>query len=132
MNFIIWDEPAERREPVDSNGKEISAKQSEVALALVTGDGETHEILDEYGVSEDEFTSWIRDAGFRDHIDSLARDFAEAGVYEIWKSLMKHAKEGSVPAIKLYFEMKNKRVTESRSGISPDINDLRRDIFGDD
>lgn len=116
---------------MDSIGKEISAKQTEVALALVTSDAETHEILEEYGVSEDEFTSWIRNAEFRDHIDTLARDFAEAGVYEIWKSLMKHAKEGSVPAIKLYFEMKNKRAIESRSEIPPEIDDLRREIFGD-
>ena len=80
----------------------------------------------------DEFAEWVRDPSFREYTASLARDFAEADEVNVWKSLLDLIKGGSVPAIKLYFDLQSKRTSSQRRVASDEVIELRRDIFGGD
>ena len=109
----------------------ISEKQLTVALAMVRCADPLEEILLRFGVDEDEFTGWVRDPVFREYTASIARDFAEADEVSVWRSLLGLIKDGSVPAIKLYFDLQNKKMSKYKAA-DTEISDLRRDIFGDD
>ena len=121
-----------RREPVDINENGLSQRQADVALAMVRRGDHLEDILHEYGMSEEEFTCWVRDGTFREYAASLARDFAEADEVNVWKSLIALIKDGSVPAIKLYFDLRNKRSASCAVSVDSGIEALRRDIFGGD
>ena len=110
---------------------EISEKQSAVAMEMVRCTDPLEEILLRFGVDEDEFTDWVRDPVFREYTASVARDFAEADEVSVWRSLLALIKGGSVPAIKLYFDLQNRKTSKYRTA-DTGISDLRRDIFGDD
>ena len=132
--------PTERGESVDinENGEQteqidvISEKQSALAMAMVRLNDPLAEILSRLGICEDEFAEWVRDPVFREYTASLARDFAEADEVNVWKSLLDLIKGGSVPAIKLYFDLQSRRTSAQRRALSDEIGELRRDIFGGD
>jgi len=111
---------------------DISEKQSSLAMAMVRLNDPLEEILSRLGIGEDEFAEWVRDPSFREYTASLARDFAEADEVNVWKSLLDLIKGGSVPAIKLYFDLQSKRTSSQRRVASDEVIELRRDIFGGD
>lgn len=112
----------------------IGKRQCDVAYAMVRSGKPVQEILEEFSVTDEEFTQWVRDGRFSEYASSLARGFAEADAPYIWTSLLDMAKGGNVPAIKLYFEIWNKRHTASESSVDPPdgLTAVRDEIFGGD
>lgn len=114
----------------------ISRKQADVAYAMVRGEKQINEILSQHGVSDEEFTAWVREGNFPEYVFALASGFAKADAPYIWNSLIYHAKKGNMQAIRLYFDIWHKKQSASAKGGEcpmPDgeIEKLRSDIFGE-
>lgn len=109
------------------NKQEISIdpKQASIAYAMVKSGKTLEEILTEYSVSDEEFTSWVLDGRFSEYASSLAKGFAEADAPYIWASLIESAKKGNISAIKLYFDVWTKKQHPGT-----ELDSLRADIFG--
>ena len=122
---------------VELNEYGVSEKQAAVAYAMVRGGKPVSDILAENGVDEEEFTSWVRMGRFSEYASALASGFAQADAPYIWNSLLESAKEGNMQAIKLYFDIWNKKQaaashSQCRVYTDPEIEAVRRDIFGGD
>jgi hypothetical protein len=72
----------------------------------------------------------VRDGRFSEYAAALARGFAEADAPYIWTSLLNAAKGGSIPAIKLYFEIWNKKHGTDPPEIPDELLAARDEIFG--
>jgi len=107
------------------------ARQAAVAYAMVRSGKGIDDILRENDVSDEEFASWVLDGSFRGYASALARGFAEADEAYIWNSLLEAAKKGSIPAIKLYFDLQNKKST-AQTNVGGEIGVLRHEIFGEE
>ena len=108
-------------------------RQWDAAYAMVRSGRPMEEILAQYGVTDEEFTEWIRDGKFAEYAASLARGFAEADAPYIWASLLNTAKNGNIPAIKLYFEIWNKnRPPAQTAEIPAELTAVRDEIFGEE
>ena len=123
--------------PLEISGEKMDERQAAVARALVRGSGTIEEILTEYSVSDEEITSWVLDGRFTQYAESLARAFAEMNAPFIWAALVNEAKDGKIPAIRLYLDVwaKNHRADAGShlsllGSPSSDIEELRSDIFG--
>ena len=126
----------EESRSITADGYEISQLQADVAYAMVRGGKQINEILSEFGVSDEEFTSWVRDGSFSEYASTLASGFAKADAPYIWNSLICSAKEGNMQAIKLYFDIWHKKQAarvRANEGlvIDGEIENLRSDIFGE-
>ena len=86
----------ERRNPVEetdicagssSEQYGITDRQADVAYAMVRYGKPASEIIAEYGVTEEEFTAWVRDGRFSEYASALARGFAQADAPYIWNSV---------------------------------------------
>ncbi len=115
----------------------VTDRQADVAYAMVRCGKPVSEIIAEYGVTEEEFTGWVREGKFSEYASALARGFAQADAPYIWNSLLDSAKEGNIQAIKLYFDIWSKmqasKPKESPLPMTdPEIDSIRADIFGDE
>lgn len=108
----------------------IDRRQCDVAYAMVRSGKPLEEILAGYGVTEEEFTQWVMDGRFTEYAASLARGFAEADAPYVWTSLLNTAKSGNIPAIKLYFEIRNKRHGADAVQIPDELSAVRDELFG--
>ena len=119
-----------------ADGYDVSRKQADVAYAMVRGGKQISEILSEHGVSEEEFTEWVREGSFSEYAAALASGFAKADAPYIWNALICSAKEGNIQAMRLYFDIWHKKQTATVKGgeyslPDADIQKLRSDIFGE-
>lgn len=107
------------------------AKPREVAYAMVRGDGSITELMERFGIDEAEFTEWICGGKFTDYAMSLARGYAEADAPYVWRTLRDLIHGGSVPAIRLYFDLLAKKPSgagaENHGGA--ELSGLRESIF---
>lgn len=108
-------------------------KKSEVARAIVFGDAarSIEQILEEAGVSEEEYAKWLTDAEFIGEIESLTSHAAEAEGARVMKALSELAKEGDVKLVRLYFDLVGERKKESAQAADP-LAVLKREIWGDE
>lgn len=114
----------------------ITEKQACVAYEMVRCGRPVSEILAEHSVTEEEFTSWVRDGRFSEYASALASGFAQADAPYVWNSLIASAKEGNMQAIKLYFDIWSKRQGAKTSPAGNfladgEIESLRADVFGE-
>jgi len=65
-------------------------------------------IAEKCGVARSTIYDWLDDEEFKKAVDRKIDSYTDSQEANIWKSLIKRAKDGNVRAIKLYFEMKNK------------------------
>ena len=115
----------------------ITKRQADVAYAMVRHGKRADEIISQYGVTEEEFTDWVREGSFSEYASELARGFARADAPYIWNSLLDSAKEGNIQAIKLYFDIWNKMQAakpkdDGVAVVDSEIGSIRAEIFGDD
>ncbi len=111
----------------------LAPKQREVAYAIVRGGRMLDEVLEQYGVSETEFIGWVCSGQFTEYAAMLARGFAEADVAYVWKELLGLVRDGSVSAIRLYFDLLNKKPS-ARGGERLNVTELsglRESIFAE-
>ncbi len=113
--------------------REMDRRRCDVAYAMVRSGKTLDEILAEFSVTDEEFIGWIRDGRFAEYAAALARGFAEANAPYVWSSLLSEIREGTIPAIKLYFEIWNKnRGAASDAAVGPgsSLAAVREEIFG--
>ena len=113
--------------------RETDKRRRDVAYAMVRSGKRLDEILADFSVTDEEFSEWIRDGQFGEYAAAFARGFAQANAPYVWESLLSETREGSIPAIKLYFEIWNKcRETASGSAAGPPwaLSAMRSEIFG--
>lgn len=129
----------ERRKTMEiQNNESMTAddsKQMRLAYSMVISGRAIDELLGECGISEEEFTAWVLDGSFADCAAGITSKMN--GVYAPYflYCLLDCAKKGSVPAIKLFFELfERKGLFGKSSGGSvsadPEIETLREDLFG--
>ncbi len=114
----------------------VGGTQERVAAELARGGKALEEILAEYSVGEEEFTKWVLDGRFSEYAEALARGLAEVSAPYIWSVLVDEAKQGKVPAIRLYFDVWAKNHSSvQRTGVSAlpsaQLESLREAIFGE-
>jgi hypothetical protein len=63
--------------------------------------------MEEVGVSRKAFYSWMKDLRYLDYINSQLDQYTNGELTEVWRALINQCKRGNVPAIKLFFEMKD-------------------------
>lgn len=119
-------------EVTESGG--LQEKQRSVAYAMVRGGQTMNEVLEQFGVSETEFSGWLLDGGFTEYVMSLARGFAETDLPYVWKILREMVQSESVPAIRLYFDLAGKKPPAQGAGRTSadaaELAGLRERIFG--
>lgn len=128
----------ERRKTMEiQSSLNCKSQQMLLAYAMLQSGRSLEELLEEYGISEEEFTSWILDDSFAECAGNMTSRMS--GIYAPYMlhSLVETAMKGSVPAIKLYFELfdvhgifgrKSRRAVTA----SAEIETLRADIFEGD
>ena len=109
-------------------------RQRRVADAMVASGRPRNEILGELSVSEEDYLAWVRRGAFPARVAELARRWAEAQAPYVWLELLDLIRDGSVPAIRLYFSLWGAkaafRAPEEARGPSPELESLRADVFG--
>jgi len=92
----------------DLNYKVVKEKAAEM---LANPDIRTKkEISDELEIAESTLYSWLRDEDFIEKVNSKIDKYTDAKTAEVWQALIDRAVDGDIPAIKLFFEMKEKYV----------------------
>lgn len=86
------------------------------------------------GVDGDTWEGWLRDGVLPGQVVRLSRSMAEMCAPWVWSSLLKLTEDGSVPAMKLYFDLCKAEVaggSENPKFGDAEVMRLRREIFGD-
>ena len=91
-------------------------------------------VREKLDIDGETWESWLRDGGVPGDVVTLARAMAEMHAPWVWSSLLGLTGEGSIPAMKLYFELCKEKQMPSAGGMLPDgeIDLLRREILGAD
>ncbi len=113
---------------------ELYDRQRVVACAMIRSGKSGREVLEEYGVDESEYLSWIEEGGFAAMAARLAGGFAAADAPYVWNVLLELIRGGSVPAIRLYFDMRAKKMAadpQAVPGRIDSLQSLRSAVFGD-
>jgi hypothetical protein len=63
------------------------------------------DLAKEIGVDESTLSDWKKLEGFRDEINKLARELLKNDVPEVYGTIRKFAKQGSVPHLNMFFAM---------------------------
>lgn len=86
------------------------------------------------GVDGDTWEGWLRDGVLPGQVVRLSRSMAEMCAPWVWSSLLKLTEDGSIPAMKLYFDLCKAEVaggSENPKFGDAEVMRLRREIFGD-
>ncbi|MBE6614567.1 MAG: hypothetical protein E7631_04595 [Ruminococcaceae bacterium] len=103
----------------------------EILEAGFAGGESLTSLREKLGIDGETWERWLRDGGMPGDIVSLARAMAEMCAPWVWSSLLGLTKEGSIPAMKLYFDLCRERAPASVSGMPGDreVAMLRREIL---
>lgn len=128
-------QPDRKRQPEDTPEPcGMEERQAAVVLAMIRDGRPLGELLAEAGVSAEEFAEWVRDGEFPEYTAAMARGFAQTDAPYVWNALLREAKDGNVPAIRLYFDIWRQKqpASASREGAlrDPGVEALRSDLFG--
>lgn len=117
----------------DFQSERLTDQQKEVALKIVESGREVKDILTEYGIDGSEFANWITEGAFPAYTSFLTQRYASADEPYVWSKLFDAIREGNLQAIKLYFSIKDKKgAVQSTFAPSPELSELRSDIFGEE
>lgn len=88
-------------------------------------------LREKLGIDGETWERWLRDGGMPGDMVSLSRAMAEMSAPWVWASLLSLTKEGSVPAMKLYFELCKEKHPPGAGDYGPDreLLNLRQEIF---
>lgn len=97
------------------------------------GEEDITSLREQLSLDEDTWEGWLREGVVPGQVVRLSKGMAEMYAPWVWASLLRQTEDGSIPAMKLYFELcKGNTVGESGgSNASGEILQLRREIFGD-
>lgn len=96
------------------------------------GDEDIDAFRERLGLFGDIWEGWLRDGELPGEMVRLSRRMAEMCAPWVWSSLLKLTEDGSVPAMKLYFDLCKAEAagTETSAGPGGEMVRLRREIFG--
>lgn len=77
----------------------------EVLEAGFAGGESLTSLREKLGIDGETWERWLRESGMPGDMVSLARAMAEMCAPWVWSSLLGLTREGSIPAMKLYFEL---------------------------
>lgn len=93
-----------------SNKTVLRGKKLKMAEMLANPEftGTNKDIYEAVGISHDTFYKWIKDNSIIEHAENLINKYTDSELGAVWKALLRKCKNGDIPAIKLYFELKGK------------------------
>ncbi len=110
----------------------LLSRQRDAAHALLRGEDDVRERL---CIGESEWLGWIRGGEFTGYVSSLAWGLAEVNVPSVWRTLYGLVNDGSVPAIRLYFDLLSKRSGAAHEAehrtVGGELAGLRESIFAE-
>ena len=106
-------------------------KRDALARAIVFGNAgaSIDELLNDAGVSAEEYARWLTDGEFISEIEALSAHAAEAESARVMKSLSELSKSGDVKVVRLYFDLldeRRRRATEDNT-----FADIQSELWGD-
>lgn len=95
--------------------KRTDIKRKKVAELLADPDylGNIKQICEKADISRSTFYRWLEEEEFKKQVDNIIGIYTDAELGAVWKALIRECKKGEIPAIKLYFELKNKYKPET-------------------
>lgn len=120
---------------MEANEKgEAVCSQQQVLQKLLdtgfTGEMDMAAFRERLSLDGDIWEGWLREGRLPGEVVRLSKGMAEMYAPWVWASLLKLTADGSIPAMKLYFELCKQDTTAVATGL-PDgeILQLRREIF---
>jgi hypothetical protein len=88
-------------------------------------------VREKLNIDGETWESWLRDGGVPGDVVTLARAMAEMCAPWVWASLLGLTRDGSVPAMKLYFELCREKTPAASADTAGDrqIAMLRHEIL---
>lgn len=77
--------------------------------------GTKAEIAEKSGVAPRTLYRWLRNPDFVAIVNSLVSQYADAELSMVWKALCKRIQDGDMQAIKLYFELRERGLQNSKT-----------------
>lgn len=88
---------------------EENEKMKKAARIIAEKGGETGGVAEAVGIDADTFEKWIYDTAFPSMIADAADRWSQTQTAGVWSALVGCAEDGSVPAMKLFFEIRDRR-----------------------
>ncbi|MBQ8400435.1 MAG: hypothetical protein IJX14_00750 [Clostridia bacterium] len=90
------------------------------------------ELREQLGIDGDTWEAWLRGGSVPGDLVSLSRAMAEMCAPWVWASLLELTRDGSIPAMKLYFALCREQNPTPAAGFcdNREIMTLRQEIFG--
>lgn len=112
----------------------LKPKQLKMANRLADPEftGTVTQLCDEIGVARSTFYDWMGQEAFRDYLTELINRYADSELARVWKALVFRCVTGDVQAMKLYFDVRSRGVSERVSHDLEDVSGIRREVFGDE
>lgn len=106
-----------RQNETNSNDTLIDTRMVIAAELLANPDflGSKEDIAREAGVSRATLYRWLRNPDFVAIVNSLVSQYADAELSMVWKALCKRIQDGDIQAIKLYFELRERGLQNSKT-----------------
>lgn len=118
----------------EENGLDAEKQKEVLRQMLDTGFGgrdSLAELRDRLGIDGETWEAWLREGGMPGDLVNLSKAMAEMCAPWVWASLLELTRDGSVPAMKLYFELcKEKGGQAADNSGEREITMLRQEIFG--
>lgn len=88
-------------------------------------------LREKLGIDGETWERWLRDGGMPEDIVGLSRAMAEMCAPWVWGALLEQTRDGSIPAMKLYFELCKGGDTSPAAAVIPDpaVAALRQSIL---
>lgn len=88
----------------------LTPKQRRVAEKLADPEfsGTVTALCQACGVPRTTFYRWMADPTFLQYLEGLIERYTDGALGEVWKALVRECKRGSVPAMRLFFELKGR------------------------
>lgn len=97
------------------------------------GEEDITSLRERLSLDEDTWEGWLREGVVPGQVVRLSKGMAEMYAPWVWASLLRQTEDGSVPAMKLYFELckGDTAGAETAGAVSSEVLRLRREIFED-
>lgn len=99
------------------NNQILDVRMVAVAELLANPDffGTKKDISEKTGVPLRTLYRWLRNPDFVAIVNSLVSQYADAELSMVWKALCKRIQDGDIQAIKLYFELRERGLQNSKT-----------------
>ncbi len=102
----------------NDDGLDLTLKMRKCAEYLTSPDfdGNISKLCEEMNIARSTFYRWQDKPDFKKYINSLIDKYAESELVNVWKAVIKSAKDGNLQALKMFFELTARQNKESQNG----------------